>query len=446
MKGTNKDQLNSNDKRFLEDLSEFPKPEEDTRQINSKRLYTKLNVASDQIEQIEEINSKTRRFLKNLSEFPELEENVRQINPDFIAKLNAASDQNEQLEETQINNEEMNNDLINNINNGYKDHEENEKLNMRERFDNNAELGNSNNVSNGDEEIYTQLIPITSNNIKDDTELNKGKELYFINNDKMDISERITQKSTGLKQYKSYFSDESQNIEKDESGGDDNNLNKSKKNDVKKIFDVLKVPKKFKNIYKSLNKRHDNKYYKSKKKKIIEEIKKKNEKENKKEIWVGTGGKVEDENKKKYDSNGKKFKLEDYEKPLFRKFKKYIKEKKRLSRRKLKRFRRKFKKSHGDCKTFWNLFLGNKREIYSYNEKQFIKKYLNFKKYNQKKMHYLFNRKDIKKLYKKFKVRKMKNEIGKNTNIDISLNFLRKYWDELYGKSVDITFGKYEKK
>lgn len=172
-----------------------------------------------------------------------------------------------------------------------------------------------------------------------------------------------------------------------------------------KVLKSLNIPEKFKEINIDLDMSCDNLYYyKKKKNKIIEKIKK--------------------------DYDVKTVKMEDYEKPLIREFKRFIKANKD-----------KYKNYLNEDEIFWELFLSNKYENYTAEEKEYKK--LKFQKYNQKLIHYLFRRKDIKDLYNnEFKEHcKHKKIKTKRKNDEIIYHFYSQYFDVLYNEEIhDINF------
>ena len=162
---------------------------------------------------------------------------------------------------------------------------------------------------------------------------------------------------------KGKFSNNSKNSTKSSSNSNNNFLEQSMFNNKKARFKVLKslkIPERFNEINLKLDMSCHNIYYEKKKNKIKEKIKK--------------------------DYNIKNIKMENYEKPIIRQFKKFIKS--NMER---------YKGIVSQDKLFWDLFLGNKKEKYTSDEIMYKSK--RFDKYNQKFLHYLFRRNDIKELY-----------------------------------------------
>ena len=328
-------------------------------------------------------NLKGKTLYKDLSGIHTFYPNIKLIyQNEFCNKLNKIS-QNEPFDETQTNNnEEMNNGYdINNeaLNNYSKDTVESQKTQTEISLDNNPELKNF----NEDEELtQTKDINQNCNNIK--------KEDV----DKMDIANKNTQKSTGCKNSKSSSSNKDNNNSKKVISG--NNGNNSKE-----IFSFQKVPEKIK-VY---NEFKESSNFKEKKKKIIKKIKEKIELKNENNI-------------KNNIKEKKNFKLENYERPLFRKFKKYINRK----RKEDEKFNEKYKDE-----TFWALFFNAKKKL-SDSEKKSEESYFNYSKYNQKLMYYLFKKRDIILLYSEFKY-----PGGEKSNKLESIDdILRENWDVLY--------------
>ena len=154
----------------------------------------------------------------------------------------------------------------------------------------------------------------------------------------------------------------------------------------------------------------NNLYYKPKKKKMREKVKEKI--------------------KEKFAIK-KELKIEDFERPLYRKFKTYLKKNKN---------QKEFKNIFDNDRIFWDLFLGEKKN-YSLKEKEFIKKYFNFKKYNQNLMKFIFQRNDVLELYKEFKDNFINKKKKKGPKDDITFKFYIKYLDDLYNNKVkDLEF------
>ena len=219
------------------------------------------------------------------------------------------------------------------------------------------------------------------------------------------FSKNIEQLPNKLKQSKNNTSNNSKNSTKNSSNCNKDLQEHSVIYNNKTKFKVLKklnIPERFNEINIELDTSCHNLYYNKKKHKIKEKIKK--------------------------DYNVKTIKMEDYEKPLIREFKKFIKKN-----------RDNYKGFINQDKIFWDLFLGNKNEVYTSDEKQYKKE--KFEKYNQKFLHYLFRRKDIKEIYNnEFKAHcKHKNKNGKNN--EIIYHFYSQYFDDLYKEEIsDISF------
>ena len=201
------------------------------------------------------------------------------------------------------------------------------------------------------------------------------------------------------------FSYNSKNSTKSSSNSNNICLKQSMLNIKKARFKVLKnlkIPERFNEINLKLDMSCHNFYYEKKKDKIKKKIKK--------------------------DYNIKDIKMENYEKPLIRQFKKFIKSN-----------MVKYKGMLSQDKLFWDLFLGNKNEKYTQDEIMYKRK--RFDKYNQKFLHYLFRRNDIKELYNNdFKAYcRLKNI--KTTNDKIIYHFYSQYFDDLYKEEIpDIHF------
>lgn len=391
-------------------------------------------------------------LMKNLSENDFLAENIKQMK-----RTNCDVELDEKSDDTQIKNEGINNGVVNNIDNKaliteltYIDESEKmiiEDVEMIRDDERSKFIDSVNEFAN--EKLNSGILNITCNLNKVDNEIDRAKKEKFIDGDKMNISNKITQKSTGCKKSKRYSSNKdnkskiTKNIVSDSKG----------KNSKKRYFSFVKVPERFKNLYKKLNESDDNHFFNNKRKKIIDDIntfiKSENDKINKiinkiKAFLNPKEYKILYELKKKLEL--KQTKLEDYIKPLIRKFKKDIKKKRRYRKRrdvkrrnekkryrKIRRLRKIF--TNKDKVLFWDLFLGNKKIKYSEEEQKFIKKHLNFQKYSHKIMRYLFKRKDVNDYYQEFKELKIENNKLKNKNMAISLNILRTSLDKLYCKS-----------
>jgi len=219
---------------------------------------------------------------------------------------------------------------------------------------------------------------------------------------KPEITLKVEEKSNNSK---AKFSNNSKNSTKSSSNSNNNCLEKSMFNNKKARFKVLKslkIPERFNEINLKLDMSCHNIYYEKKKDKIKKKIKK--------------------------DYNIKDIKMENYEKPLIRQFKKFIKSN-----------MVKYKGMLSQDKLFWDLFLGNKNEKYTQDEIMY--KHKRFGKYNQKFLHYLFRRNDIKELYNNdFKAYYRFKNI-KTTNDKIIYHFYSQYFDDLYKEEIpDIHF------
>lgn len=218
--------------------------------------------------------------------------------------------------------------------------------------------------------------------------------------------------SIKLKPSENSSSSKSKNTTKDSSnsGAADNNNKSNIINNNKKLFELEEVPHNFFGLLMKLNMSSDDLYYKRKKKKMKEKVK---------------------EKIKENFAIKKELKSEDFERPLYRKFKTYLKKNKN---------QKEFKNIFDKDRIFWDLFLGEKKN-YSLKEKEFIKKHFNFKKYNQNSLLIIFQRNDVLELYKEFKDNYINNRIIKGPNNDITFKFYIKYLDDLYNNKVkDLEF------
>ena len=130
----------------------------------------------------------------------------------------------------------------------------------------------------------------------------------------------------------------------------------------------------------------------------------------------------------KEDYKVKDIKMENYKKPLIREFKRFIATN-----------IKKYKGFIDKDKLFWDLFLGKKNERYKPDEKEYKRK--KFQKYNQKFIHYLFRRDDIREIYNNEFKEHCKHKKIKSKTDTITYRFYYKYFDDLYKEEVsDINF------
>ena len=207
---------------------------------------------------------------------------------------------------------------------------------------------------------------------------------------------KIINKNQYLKQFGNSYSSHSKSTTK----GSSNNSNNNKStisNNKNHLF--ISGPEEFVELLNDLNFSADNPYYKRKKKKIIKKVK----------------------NKVK---NTKKYKSENYEKTIYRKFREF------LSKNKAKE---EFKKVFDNDTKFWDIFFGNKKDCLPI-EKLIIAR---LKKPKQSVLRFIFKRRDIKDFYQEFKNNFKFNKKTESINQNIAYNFYIKYLDELCDDSVE---------
>ena len=192
---------------------------------------------------------------------------------------------------------------------------------------------------------------------------NDKKKIKIINESQADNAKNDDSKKSEIKlnKSKSNFTNNTKNSTKSSSN---NNIFQEKSviynNKTKfKVLKSLKIPENFNEINLKLDMSCPNLYYKKKKEKIKKKIKE--------------------------DYKVKYIKMENYEKPLIREFKRFITTN-----------LKKYKSFIDKDKLFWDLFLGKKNENYKPDEKEYKRK--KFQKYNQKFIHYLFRRDDIREI------------------------------------------------
>ena len=193
---------------------------------------------------------------------------------------------------------------------------------------------------------------------------NDKKKIKIINESQADNAKNDDSKKSEIKlnKSKSNFTNNTKNSTK--SSSNNNNIFQEKSviynNKTKfKVLKSLKIPENFNEINLKLDMSCHNLYYKKKKEKIKKKIKE--------------------------DYKVKDIKMENYEKPLIREFKRFITTN-----------LKKYKSFIDKDKLFWDLFLGKKNENYKPDEKEYKRK--KFQKYNQKFIHYLFRRDDIREI------------------------------------------------
>ena len=214
------------------------------------------------------------------------------------------------------------------------------------------------------------------------------------------ISQAYYRKIINKYQYLKQFGNSYSNHSKSTTKGSSNNSNNNKStisNNKNHLF--ISGPEEFVELLNDLNFSADNPYYKRKKKKIIKKVK----------------------NKVK---NTKKYKSENYEKTIYRKFREF------LSKNKAKE---EFKKVFDNDTKFWDLFLGNKKDCLPI-EKLIIAR---LKKPKQSVLRFIFKRRDIKDFYQEFKNNFKFHKKKESINQNIAYNFYIKYLDELYDDSVE---------
>jgi len=261
-------------------------------------------------------------------------------------------------------------------------------------------IKNQNNINKKDENPTDKYKPKIEN-ITFSNEINKINNPY--NNEKISIKLKPSENSSSSKS-------KSTTKGSSNSGAADNNNTSNIINNNKKLFKLEEVPDNFFGLYMKLDMSSNNLYYKPKKKKMREKVKEKI--------------------KEKFAIK-KDLKIEDFERPLYRKFKTYLKKNKD---------QKEFKNIFDNDRIFWDLFLGEKKN-YSLKEKEFIKNHFNFKEYNQNSLLFIFQRNDVLELYKEFKDNFINNKIKKSPKDDITFKFYIKYLDDLYNNKVkDLEF------
>ena len=214
------------------------------------------------------------------------------------------------------------------------------------------------------------------------------------------ISQAYYRKIINKNQYLKQFENSHSNHSKSTTKGSSNNSNNNKStisNNKNHLF--ISGPEEFVELLNNLNISADNPYYKRKKKKIIKKVK----------------------NKVK---NTKKYKSENYERTIYRKFREFLNKNKT---------KEEFKKVFDNDTKFWDLFFGNKKDCLPI-EKLIIAR---LKIYKQSVLRFIFKRRDIKDFYQEFKYNFKFNKKTESINQNIAYNFYIKYLDELYDDSVE---------
>jgi len=262
-------------------------------------------------------------------------------------------------------------------------------------YNNNFSFASDNHLRNEQIKTKKKKNLVKANN-KSFTELkpkNKQKKVKKIS---QGYYRKIINKYQYLKQFGNSYSSHSKSTTK----GSSNNSNNNKStisNNKNHLF--ISGPEEFVELLSNLNISADNPYYKRKKKKIIKKVK----------------------NKVK---NTKKYKSENYERTIYRKFREF------LSKNKTKE---EFKKVFDNDTKFWELFFGNKKDCLPI-EKLIIAR---LKIYKQSVLRFIFKRRDIKDFYQEFKNNFKFNKKTESINQNIAYNFYIKYLDELYDDSVE---------
>lgn len=214
------------------------------------------------------------------------------------------------------------------------------------------------------------------------------------------ISQAYYRKIINKNQYLKQFENSHSNHSKSTTKGSSNNSNNNKStisNNKNHLF--ISGPEEFVELLNDLNFSADNPYYKRKKKKIIKKVK----------------------NKVK---NTKKYKSENYERTIYRKFREFLNKNKT---------KEEFKKVFDNDTKFWDLFFGNKKDCLPI-EKLIIAR---LKIYKQSVLRFIFKRRDIKDFYQEFKNNFKFHKKKESINQNIAYNFYIKYLDELYDDSVE---------
>ena len=302
---------------------------------------------------------------------------------------------NYEIDHSQIVN--IKNEFINQGNNNINQFEfisSEEFVNMF-HYNNNFSLASDNHLHNEQIKPKKKKNLVKANN-KNFTELkpkNKQKKVKKIS---QAYYRKIINKYQYLKQFGNSYSNHSKSTTK----GSSNNSNNNKStisNNKNHLF--ISGPEEFVELLNDLNFSADNPYYKRKKKKIIKKVK----------------------NKVK---NTKKYKSENYERAIYRKFREFLNKNKT---------KEEFKKVFDNDTKFWDLFFGNKKDCLPI-EKLIIAR---LKIYKQSVLRFIFKRRDIKDFYQEFKNNFKFHKKKESINQNIAYNFYIKYLDELYDDSVE---------
>ena len=262
-------------------------------------------------------------------------------------------------------------------------------------YNNNFSFASDNHLHNEQIRSKKRNFLVKANN-KNFTELkpkNKQKKVKK-------ISQAYYRKIINKNQYLKQFENSHSNHSKSTTKGSSNNSNNNKStisNNKNHLF--ISGPEEFVELLNDLNFSADNPYYKRKKKKIIKKVK----------------------NKVK---NTKKYKSENYEKTIYRKFREFLN---------MNQTKEEFKKVFDNDTKFWDLFFGNKKDCLPI-EKLIIAR---LKKPKQSVLRFIFKRRDIKDFYQEFKYNFKFNKKTESINQNIAYNFYIKYLDELYDDSVE---------
>ena len=262
-------------------------------------------------------------------------------------------------------------------------------------YNNNFSFASDNHLHNEQIRSKKRNFLVKANN-KNFTELkpkNKQKKVKK-------ISQAYYRKIINKNQYLKQFENSHSNHSKSTTKGSSNNSNNNKStisNNKNHLF--ISGPEEFVELLNDLNFSADNPYYKRKKKKIIKKVK----------------------NKVK---NTKKYKSENYEKTIYRKFREFLN---------MNQTKEEFKKVFDNDTKFWDLFFGNKKDCLPI-EKLIIAR---LKKPKQSVLRFIFKRRDIKDFYQEFKNNFKFNKKTESINQNIAYNFYIKYLDELYDDSVE---------
>jgi len=302
---------------------------------------------------------------------------------------------NYEIDHSQIAN--IKNEFINQGNSNINQFEfiSNEEFVNMFHYNNNFSLASDNHLHNEQikPKIKKNLVKANNKNFTELKPKNKQKKVKKIS---QAYYRKIINKYQYLKQFGNSYSNHSKSTTK----GSSNNSNNNKStisNNKNHLF--ISGPEEFVELLKDLNFSADNPYYKRKKKKIIKKVK----------------------NKVK---NTKKYKSENYEKTIYRKFREFLNKNKT---------KEEFKKVFDNDTKFWELFLGNKKDCLPI-EKLIIAR---LKIYKQSVLRFIFKRRDIKDFYQEFKNNFKFNKKTESINQNIAYNFYIKYLDELYDDSVE---------